>query len=94
MNKATEPLEKEGLLRQLRRLQAVDSCSRLYLGWLNRESAAQGVAAFDASWQQLLAFIAEEPEVELTCPFLWRVRLEIGAASPSIATFATEDPCR
>ena len=32
MNKATEPLEKEGLLRQLRRLQAVDSCSRMYLG--------------------------------------------------------------
>ena len=64
-----------------RQLQCVETCSKMYQGWRQRQSISAGVSAWRSCWSTLMSFLDEEPKVDFKCPFLEGVSLEVEAIS-------------
>ena len=82
---ACKDAEKTVLLElAAKRLNIVEQCMKLYKGWRTRTENSRALCDFNEAFAILEAFVEGAPAQQITCGYIWELRIQIKARGVSL----------
>ena len=71
--------DPEGAMKrsEVKTLQLVESCVKLYCSWDTRSTTEDGFGEFVRQWESLTIFNDQPPQLKVESPFIWKLYYEV-----------------